>query len=162
MGVSQLSMKSPCKENTGFCFSSFRGPDESIFSFGRNMRACMGFPCFFPFPLLPLDCFCDISSDYSALNGKIACLQSPERAGRRLKACLELCRLVRPGAAPERGTARPAVIRGKSAYINIICTNAGGTAEGLPFVPELWTEGFFFFAAAPAQSNQHPKKEFYT
>ena len=51
------------------------------------------------------------------------------------------CRLVRPGAAPEMGTAHSTVIRRK--VRTGLCTNAGGTAEGLPFVPMRWTEGFF-------------------
>ena len=56
------------------------------------------------------------------------------------------CRLVRPGAAPERGTARPRRYRGQKC-VHDTCTNAGGTAEGLPFVP-MGGRGAFFFSAA--------------
>lgn len=47
--------------------------------------------------------------------------------------------MVRPGAAPEMGTAdrRYPVMSAR------FDANAGGTAEGLPFVPILGMEGFF-------------------
>ena len=65
-----------------------------------------------------------------------------ERAGRRLKACLGGVPLVRPGAAPERGTVVPPLWEMKCVSKD---ANAGGTAEGLPFVPTYWDERLFCF-----------------
>ena len=45
---------------------------------------------------------------------------------------LDVCRLVRPGAALETGTELRHVTGAK---VRVEYTNAGGTAEGLPFVP---------------------------
>ena len=88
---------------------------------------------------------CDISIDYSALNGKIACLRSQERTGHRLKACLDRV-ACSPGSGPWEGDGMPRRYRGQKC-VHDICTNAGGTAEGLPFVP-MGGRGAFFFSAA--------------
>ena len=76
-----------------------------------------------------------------ARNGKIGRSSTTERGGHRLEAALVRAPLVRPGAAHESGTACPAVTGvGVSAPWR---GNAGGTAEGLPFVPIGGTGGFF-------------------
>lgn len=78
----------------------------------------------------------------NAKNGKIGCFLLSERAGQRLKACLGSVPLVRPGAAPERGTVVPPLREMKCVSKD---ANAGGTAEGLPFVPTYWDERLFCF-----------------
>ena len=71
-----------------------------------------------------------------ARNGKIASLRTlPETGGRRLRAARGACRLVRPGAAPERGTGFSAVTGVLSAR-HMLYANAGGTAEGGAFRPK--------------------------
>ena len=94
--------------------------------------------------------------------GKIAGLQIAERGGRRLKAVLS-CAAWFAQERPLRGGRVFRRYPETSAYGNIrmrvvprtahryrgfervqVCTNAGGTAEGWPFVPEIvGTEGFF-------------------
>ena len=64
-----------------------------------------------------------------------------ERTGRRLKACQSRIPFVRPGAAPERGTGPPPLPELERAEY----ANAGGTAEGLPFVPNKRGGGRFSF-----------------
>ncbi len=60
-----------------------------VFSLSSSMAAQAGnFPVFSAFSPLLSRQYCDISSDYSAWNGKIACLRSQEKAGHRLRACL--------------------------------------------------------------------------
>ena len=87
--------------------------------------------------------FCDIKvHSRNAKNGKIGCFLLSERAGHRLKACLGSFPLVRPGAAPERGTVVPPLREMKCVSKD---ANAGGTAEGLPFVPIDWDERLFCF-----------------
>jgi len=43
----------------------------------------------------------------------------------------------------------PSVIRGMSAHIR--CGNAGGTAEGVPFVPSVGSEGLLFLQPGDSQ-----------
>ena len=51
-------------------------------------------------------------------------------------------RLVRPGAVCESRTGIPP-LAGFEVSVPDWCGNAGGTAEGLPFVPALWGGGLF-------------------
>ena len=62
-------------------------------------------------------------------------------------------RLVRPGASvADKAAAPPRVIGETSA--RRICANAGGTAEGRPFVPEIsfGNDGSYFLPAVPDTS----------
>ena len=52
-------------------------------------------------------------------------------------------RLVRPGAVCESRTGIPP-LAGFEVSVPDWCGNAGGTAEGLPFVPISWEEGLFY------------------
>ena len=53
-------------------------------------------------------------------------------------------RLVRPGAVCESRTGIPP-LAGFEVSVPNWCGNAGGTAEGLPFVPSNWEERLFCF-----------------
>ena len=131
----------PSTEITGFPFNRLR-------TAGPQRRSKTWHPTeFLLFLLSPLPSppFCDINDDYSALNGKIACLRSQERTGHRLKACLDRV-ACSPGSGPWEGDGMPRRYRGQKC-VHDICTNAGGTAEGLPFVP-MGGRGAFFFSAA--------------
>ena len=86
--------------------------------------------------------FCDINLfRTNAKNGKIAQNCPAREVRHRLRADSAAARLVRPGAALETGTARPAVTGGLS--VRIGAETVGGTAEGMPFVPGLGRKGFF-------------------
>ena len=67
-------------------------------------------------------------------------IDSSERGGRRLKAAPESGPLGSPGSGPREGDGPSAVTGGQARAAG---ANAGGTAEGLPFVPALGTEGVF-------------------
>ena len=84
---------------------------------------------------------------------------SPREGGPPAESLPGRCPLVRPGAAPERGTGLPPLSGVKCVWND---TNAGGTAEGLPFVPELGTEGFFvwYFAKGKEGSVSDVKSDF--
>lgn len=77
------------------------------------------------------------------MKGKRAAPGPAESVRHRLKADVGLACSVRPGAALETGTGFAPRYRGQSA-----CAAgagiAGGTAEGLPFVPISWEEGLFY------------------
>jgi len=63
----------------------------------------------------------------------------------------ERTRLVRPGAALEAGTAHPAVTGEKCVHFD--AQIAGGTAEGLPFVPMLGGRRAFIFPVLHADKG---------
>ena len=75
------------------------------------------------------------------MKGKRAAPGPAESVRHRLKADVGLACSVRPGAALETGTVSLRY-RGQSA--RAVRGNAGGTAEGLPFVPISWEEGLFY------------------
>ena len=87
-------------------------------------------------------------------NGKIAGYTHQRGAATGCKLPWRKTRLVHPGAAPERGTASPPLseIECVSGLANARA-NAGGTAEGLPFVPVNGAEGFLFAQIKPQMNG---------
>ena len=132
-----------------------------VFSLSSPMAAQAGnFPVFSAFSPLLSRQYCDISSDYSAWNGKIACLRSQEKAGHRLKACLDRV-ACSPGSGPGDGDGRPRRYRGQKCVQNMY--ECGWYRGRVAFRPHGWTRGFFLSRRCrPQAGQQHPKKEFYT
>ena len=77
------------------------------------------------------------------MKGKRAAPGPAESVRHRLKADVGLACLVRPGAVCESRTGIPP-LAGFEVSVPDWCGNAGGTAEGLPFVPISWEEGLFY------------------
>ena len=105
------------------------------------------FPRFLFLKLLQSGKIYVINTSISAMNRKIASFRSAERGGHRLKAALgrvawfawERLWRYRRSTLRYRGAECPRKPRG----------NAGGTAEGLPFVPVVWERRAFLFVSVP-------------
>lgn len=133
-----------------------------VFSLSSPMAAQAGnFPVFSAFSPLLSRQYCDISSDYSAWNGKIACLRSQEKAGHRLRACLGRVAWFARERPRRRGRRAPPL---SGARVRAGKLREGGWYRGrVAFRPHGWTRGFFLFRRCrPQTGQQHPKKEFYT